>query len=219
MPVTLVTLSGRFSNPDSTPALAGGRITFELVPADIPDTSIPETVVPGPVSAPVIAGTFTVALPRHRRPRTDRIRRRAARLPRHPHRDPRGVDHLTPVPRPVGLDRPVAATGRTRHRRRPRPRPTRTPGPPGVAGGATTVAVFTYTDEADTRPDSDVVFWIPDPFDLPNPIGAEVGDLVLRSTPDVITGATGTTAIWTGTAAEYEALASYDDTTIYFIVP
>lgn len=90
------------------------------------------------------------------------------------------------------------------------------PGPPGE----TTVEVFTYTDEADSRPAGvSVVFWIPDPFDLPNPIGAIEGDLVLRSTPDVITGMTGTTGIWTGTAAEYEALPDYDDDVIYFIVP
>lgn len=80
-----------------------------------------------------------------------------------------------------------------------------------------TVAVQTYTDEGDARNDADVVFWIPDPYTLPNPMGALVGDLVLRTTPDVITGVTGTSGIWTGTVTEFDALGSYDDTVIYFV--
>lgn len=79
-----------------------------------------------------------------------------------------------------------------------------------------TINVFIYTDEADPRPDATVVFWIPDPFDLPNPFGALEGDCVLRSTPDMLTGLNGVEAIWKGTAAEYDALTPADDT-VYFV--
>lgn len=79
-----------------------------------------------------------------------------------------------------------------------------------------TIQVFIYTDEADPRPDATVVFWIPDPFDLPNPFGAIEGDCVLRSTPNMLTGLNGVDAIWKGTAAEYDALSPADDT-VYFV--
>lgn len=83
---------------------------------------------------------------------------------------------------------------------------------------ADTVRVFTYTDETATRPDATVVFWIPDPFDLPNPFGALTGDLVLRSTPDVISSTTGLTHIEHYTVSEYDAIATPDPDTVYLIV-
>jgi hypothetical protein len=88
----------------------------------------------------------------------------------------------------------------------------------GGGGGGTTVEVFVYTDEADTRPDADVVFWIPDPFNLPNPFGALPGDCVLRSTPNVLNSATGLTAVEHYTVTEYDALPATDADTVYLIV-
>lgn len=58
----MVTLTGRFVNPDETPAFAGGRMTFQLVPGDVPDQAINETVVAGPVSTPIVGGEFSVSL-------------------------------------------------------------------------------------------------------------------------------------------------------------
>jgi hypothetical protein len=46
---------------------------------------------------------------------------------------------------------------------------------------------------------------------------AEVGDLVLRTTPDVLTGMNGETGIWTGTVSEFDALSSYSPTAVYFV--
>jgi hypothetical protein len=218
MVATLVTLTGRFANPDESPALAGGRITFELVPGNVPDTSIPETIVPGPVSVPVLAGAFTVHLRATDDPeltanvdgplvyRVTRTGIREVVTISLPAPGPWDWTDLSPTVEPS--DTVVV----------PVPGPPGPPGPPGVAGGATTVAVFTYTDEADTRPDSDVVFWIPDPFDLPNPIGAVVGDLVLRSTPDVVTGLNGVTGLWQGTTTEYDAIETPDSSVVYFVI-
>jgi hypothetical protein len=81
-----------------------------------------------------------------------------------------------------------------------------------------TVNVFPYTDETDPRPDATVVFWIPDPWDLPNPLDADPGDLVLRTTPEVVQGLNGITGLWQGTSTEYDALDTYDATTVYFVI-
>jgi len=81
-----------------------------------------------------------------------------------------------------------------------------------------TVAVFVYTDPVDERPNASVVFWIPDPYDLANPFGALAGDCVLRSTPNVISSATGLTHAEYYTAAEYDAIAAPDPNTIYFVL-
>jgi hypothetical protein len=86
----------------------------------------------------------------------------------------------------------------------------------GGGDGDDTVLVYVYTDEADTRPLATVVFWIPDPFNLPNPFGALAGDCVLRSTPNVIEGQNGLAHMWKGTAAELDALTP-DPNTVYFV--
>lgn len=88
-----------------------------------------------------------------------------------------------------------------------------------VAGstGADTVAVFPYTDETVARPTASVVFWIPNPFDLPNPFGALPGDLVLRSTPAVVQGLNGVEGLWQGSSAEYDALTP-DPNVVYFVI-
>jgi hypothetical protein len=87
----------------------------------------------------------------------------------------------------------------------------------GVEAGST-VNVFVYADPIDERPNADVVFWIPDPFDLPDPFGALPGDCVLRSTPNVITAANGITTMWQGSAAEYDAITIPDPDTVYLIL-
>lgn len=92
------------------------------------------------------------------------------------------------------------------------------PGGGGGGGGGDTVRVFVYTDEADSRPPATVVFWIPDPFDLPNPIGAIEGDCVLRSTPNVLNSATGLVAVEHYTVSGYDAIATPDPDTVYLIV-
>ena len=57
-----VTVTGRFELPDNTP-LDGGTMTFTLVPADIPDTTEPVVVLPGPVIVPISeTGAFTVTV-------------------------------------------------------------------------------------------------------------------------------------------------------------
>lgn len=80
-----------------------------------------------------------------------------------------------------------------------------------------TVTVFTYTDESDDRPDSTVVFWIPNPVTLGNPFGALAGDCVLRSTPDVVANVNGISGLWAGTAAAYDALTT-NPSTLYVVV-
>jgi hypothetical protein len=58
----LVTVTGRFENPDNSPPCSGGMI-WQLVPTDIPDTSEPVVVLGGPVSVPINGdGSFTVTL-------------------------------------------------------------------------------------------------------------------------------------------------------------
>lgn len=83
---------------------------------------------------------------------------------------------------------------------------------------AQTVNVFSYTDESDLRPDATVVFWVPDPYTLGDPFGALPGDLVLRTTPDVVTGLNGVAGLWQGTTTEYDALETYDPSVVYFVV-
>jgi hypothetical protein len=85
-----------------------------------------------------------------------------------------------------------------------------------VTGAPETLQVFVYTDEADARPSATVVFWIPNPYDLPDPYGAIPGDLVLRSTPSLIAGLNGLAKMWIGTATELAALAPAMDT-VYFV--
>lgn len=58
----LVTVTGRFEQPDNAPGVPGTMV-WTLVPGDVPDTSEPVTVLAGPVRAPLDAtGTFSVAL-------------------------------------------------------------------------------------------------------------------------------------------------------------
>jgi hypothetical protein len=212
----LVHLSGRFTNPDGTPALGGGRLTFELVPANIPDTSVPETVTPGPVSTPLLAGAFTVFLRGTDDPeltanvdgpityKVTRTGMSGAWIVSLPTPGPWDWTDLSPLP--AAPDTVVVPV----------------PGPPGPAGPAgtasTSVSVFTYTDETDLRPSTDVCFWIPDPYTLGDPFGALVGDLVLRSTPDVVQGLNGIAKLWQGTPVAYEALPSHDPDTVYFLI-
>lgn len=56
----LVTVTGRFENPDETPA--NGQISWALVPGYIPDLAKPATVLHGPVVADVVNGDFSVTL-------------------------------------------------------------------------------------------------------------------------------------------------------------
>jgi hypothetical protein len=88
-----------------------------------------------------------------------------------------------------------------------------------LTGGESTVIGFVYTDEVDARPDVSMVFWIPDPYTLGDPFGAVEGDVVLRSTPDVVAGINGITGVWRGTSAEYEALTPDPDVLYYVIAP
>lgn len=58
----LVTVTGRFEQPDNSPA-ATGSLVWTLVPGDIPDLTEPVTVLAGPVRASLDAsGAFTVTL-------------------------------------------------------------------------------------------------------------------------------------------------------------
>ena len=57
-------------------------------------------------------------------------------------------------------------------------------------GDGTSVVVHPYTDEADARPDVDVVFWVPTPVTLGNPFAAVEGDCVLRTSENPVQGVT-----------------------------
>jgi hypothetical protein len=212
----LVTLTGKFVNPDEAPALVGKNITFQLVPADIPDKALNETVVPGPVTVPITAGgVFTVTLRATDDP--DLLANVSGPLVYKVTRQGITGNYLIALPAPGPHDwsdivpepnsTTVVVAG-----------PAGAAGPPGPPGPETTVNVFTYTDETDLRPSSDVVFWIPDPYTLDDPFGALPGDLVLRSTPDVVQGLNGITGLWKGTPLEWEALPTHDDSTVYFVI-
>jgi len=56
----LVTVTGRFENPDTTDGT--GFLEWVLVPNNIPDPATPANVVRGPVRAPLVDGAFTVEL-------------------------------------------------------------------------------------------------------------------------------------------------------------
>lgn len=57
----LVTVTGRFEYPDNSPA-GSDCMTWILQPGNIPDTTEPVVVLPGPVRVPVTNGQFSVAL-------------------------------------------------------------------------------------------------------------------------------------------------------------
>jgi hypothetical protein len=86
----------------------------------------------------------------------------------------------------------------------------------GITSG-TTVRVFVYTDEADLRPDADVVFWVPTPVTLGNPFAAVEGDCVLRTSENPVQGVNGIVGLWQGTPLEWEALPSLTADTVYFV--
>jgi len=81
-----------------------------------------------------------------------------------------------------------------------------------------TVQAFIYTDESDTRPEVTFCIWVPDPVTLGNPFGALEGDIVLRTSENPVQGLNGIDGLWKGTAAAYEALGSYDDSVVYYII-
>jgi hypothetical protein len=113
------------------------------------------------------------------------------------------------------------------------------PGPPGVVVSDTppvdtdvmwadtgtvgstlvqTVQAFIYTDESDTRPAVTFCIWVPDPVTLGNPFGALEGDIVLRTSENPVQGLNGIDGLWKGTAAEYEALSTYDESVVYYVI-
>lgn len=58
----LVTVSGRFEQPDNGPG-GPGTLVWTLVPGDVPDVSEPVTVLAGPVRAPLDpSGAFSIDL-------------------------------------------------------------------------------------------------------------------------------------------------------------
>lgn len=211
----MVTLVGKFVNPDESAALIGSRITFQMVPADVPDKVLNETVVPGPVSVPISSGgSFTVTLRATDDP--DLLANVDGPLVYRVTRQGLSGNYLIALPAPGPWDwsdlvpEPASATVVV-------PGPAGPAGPPGPPG-ETTIEVFTYTDETATRPAASVVFWIPNPSSLGDPFAAVVGDCVLRSTPDVVQGLNGLTKIWKGTALEYDAIGTPSADTFYAVV-
>lgn len=137
----LVTVTGRFEQPDNAPA-ATGSLVWTLVPGDIPDLTEPVTVLAGPVRASLDAsGAFTVTLRATDDPElTAHV---SGPLSYYVQRDLAGVRScwqlLVPSPGPWDWSELSPSPGSSETVVHPIPGPVGPPGPTGPPGPASTV--------------------------------------------------------------------------------